>query len=74
MLGVTAGLTIAGALIATTPAQAKVNQSVVKYQPEPKGESKCENCMFFEPPSSCKNVEGEISPNGWCTMWMKKKA
>jgi hypothetical protein len=23
-------------------------------------------CTLFEPPKSCKVVEGEISPNGWC--------
>jgi len=26
----------------------------------------CKYCTNFESPSSCKIVEGEIAPNGWC--------
>lgn len=76
VLGAAAGITVAGALAAATPAEAaaKVKQETVKYQTSPKGESKCENCALFEAPSSCKNVDGEISPNGWCMIWAKKKA
>lgn len=75
VLGAAAGITVAGALVAATPAEAaKVKPTAVKYQTEPKGESKCEGCRFFEAPSSCKSVDGEISPNGWCILWSKKPA
>ncbi len=65
----------AGAVIATsTPAQAKASQKVVKYQDTPKGDLSCENCVQFEAPSSCKTVDGTISPQGWCIVYVKKQA
>jgi hypothetical protein len=51
----------------------KVTQSTVQYQPKPKGEQKCALCTNFIPESNtCKLVEGKISPDGWCTLWVKK--
>ena len=32
--------------------------------PSPKDIRMCATCTLFEPPKSCKVVEGEISPNG----------
>jgi hypothetical protein len=52
-------------------AGAKMSQSAVAYQSSPKGSQKCSNCKLFEPPSSCKSVSGDISPNGWCKIWVK---
>lgn len=52
-------------------AGAKMSQTAVAYQGSPKGSSKCSNCKLFEPPSSCKSVAGDISPNGWCKIWVK---
>ena len=58
----------------STPAQAaKAPQKAVKYQDTPKGEQRCENCALFEPPSSCKTVDGTVSPQGWCTVYAKKQ-
>jgi hypothetical protein len=78
VLGAAAGATIAGAagvIAASSPAQAaKVPQKAVKYQEEPKGEARCENCVLFEAPSSCKNVDGTVSPQGWCMIYAKKPA
>ncbi|MBA7648397.1 hypothetical protein ES703_56183 [subsurface metagenome] len=31
---------------------------------------KCKKCLAWQPPSSCKWVEGKISPNGWCAIWI----
>jgi hypothetical protein len=74
----TAGVSVAGAAAiigASTAAQAaKVSQKIVKYQETPKGEQRCENCLLFEPPSSCKTVDGTISPQGWCSVYAKKSA
>lgn len=51
---------------------AKVSQASVQYQAQPKGEQKCSTCMHFIAESNtCKLVEGEISPEGWCTLWAK---
>ena len=53
---------------------AKASQKSVKYQDTPKGEARCENCTLFEPPNSCKTVEGTVSPDGWCMVYVKKPA
>lgn len=54
-------------------AAAKVTQASVQYQTQPKGEQKCSACQHFMAESqTCKLVEGQISPEGWCTLWLKK--
>ena len=55
-------------------AQTKVSQTVVGYQDTPHDAQRCDNCLQFEPPSSCKVVEGKISPSGWCKVYVKKPA
>jgi hypothetical protein len=55
-----------------TPAYAKVPQKTVKYQDTPKGEQACESCSLFEAPSSCKTVDGTVSPKGWCMVNAKE--
>ncbi|MDP2028062.1 MAG: hypothetical protein Q8K12_00275 [Thiobacillus sp.] len=58
---------------AAPAAPAKVSQASVQYQTQPKDEKKCADCMnFIAESNSCKLVEGNISPNGWCTLWVKK--
>jgi anaerobic selenocysteine-containing dehydrogenase len=51
---------------------AKMAKTAVAYQDTPHGDQNCANCKFFEPPSSCKLVDGVISPNAWCKLWAKK--
>ena len=69
-------LAAAGAapLIALTggEAQAKLAQTAVKYQTDPKDGKQCDACNFFVSPNSCKMVDGDIAPTGWCTLWVKK--
>ena len=50
---------------------AKMSPKSVSYQTTPKGNLKCSNCSLFEPPHSCKSVSGDISPNGWCSIYRK---
>ena len=71
-----ASVTGAAAVIGTsTPAQAaKVSQNSVKYQDTPKGEQRCENCIQFEAPSTCKTVDGTVAAQGWCMVYAKKPA
>jgi hypothetical protein len=53
-------------------AQAKISQKSVAYQPQPKGGQSCANCNLFQPPANCKTVEGPVSAQGWCKIWVKK--
>jgi hypothetical protein len=70
---------VAGTLLAQ-PAAAQTNaglRSALKYQDQPKGEQRCNNCMHWVPGTNatakggCKVIPGdkEISPQGWCTAW-----
>jgi hypothetical protein len=54
------------------PAMAKMSQAAVSYQDSPKGDRNCAGCNLFQAPSACKTVDGAISPNGWCKIWLKK--
>jgi hypothetical protein len=53
-------------------AEAKIQQSAVKYQAEPKDGKQCSDCNFFVAPNTCKQVDGDISPTGYCLLWAKK--
>jgi len=71
------GATALGAAISgnrAAAAQTKVTQKAVGYQDTPQGAQRCDNCMQFEAPSSCKVVEGTIAPAGWCKIYAKKPA
>jgi hypothetical protein len=60
--------------IRAVAAPAKVSQKAVAYQDTPKGAQRCDNRTQFEAPSSCKVVEGDIAPTGWCKVYVKKPA
>jgi hypothetical protein len=55
-------------------AQAKLAQTAVKYQPDPKDGHQCDGCIQFVAPNACKLVDGDIAPTGWCALWVKKPA
>lgn len=69
------GVAFAGACVIASPSGAatKAEQKAVSYQPTPKGNQQCGNCVNFQPPASCKLVDGAISPSGWCTLFSAKK-
>jgi len=46
--------------------------SAVGYQSSPKDGKQCDGCNLFVAPNACKSVSGEISPSGWCKLWVKK--
>lgn len=53
----------------------KLSKTQAKYQDQPKGDQSCVKCMhFIAGTSTCKLVEGQVSANGWCTLWAKKPA
>ena len=53
-------------------AQSKMTQAAAKYQDTPKGTQSCDGCSLFQMPNACKLVQGEISPQGWCTIYQPK--
>jgi hypothetical protein len=50
-------------------AQTKVAQNTVSYQDKPKGPQRCDGCSLFQPPHACKVVDGDVSPQGWCSLF-----
>lgn len=60
----------------TSPASdGKMSKEAAQYQEQPKGDQQCSNCMqFLADSNTCKLVEGSISPEGWCILWVKKEA
>lgn len=53
---------------------AKMSKEQVQYQEQPKGDQKCSTCNnFIAESNTCKLVEGQINPNGWCTLWVLKQ-
>jgi hypothetical protein len=49
-----------------TAAAEKMSKQAAEYQDSPKDIRMCATCTLFEPPRSCKVVEGDVSPSGWC--------
>lgn len=70
-------LLAAGLVVMAAPSEAdkpaanpnKIPQADAQYQPMPKGLFSCAVCSFFIKPKSCKVVDGEISPIGWCKLF-----
>jgi hypothetical protein len=64
------------AALATVAAQraeaGTMTQKAAGYQATPKGDQRCDGCALFVTPSSCKLVAGDISPAGWCRLYVKK--
>jgi hypothetical protein len=62
------------ALTSTVADAAANNQAQFKYQAKPDAKTghHCSQCQLFKPPNACTVVTGTISPNGWCTAWVKK--
>jgi hypothetical protein len=52
----------------------KVSKAQAKYQDKPKGDQNCAKCLHFvAADSTCKVVEGKVSPQGWCQLWAAKQ-
>jgi hypothetical protein len=66
------GAAFVAASIAPAAAQSgKMSQQAAQYQDGPKSGQKCLDCSLFVKPSSCKLVDGKISPVGWCKFFAK---
>lgn len=66
------GVTLLAAVATPRPAAAKLPPQAIGYQPTPKGAARCDNCVQWQSPDSCKVVSGTINPAGWCTLYMRK--
>lgn len=67
-------LTSGGAVLigASQPAEALIPQKAAGYQTKPNKGQACATCDHFKAPSSCNIVAGQISPQGWCRLYVKK--
>lgn len=55
----------------TTPLHAKATKNVTEYQDTPKNGEKCKECIhFLSKTNECKVVQGNISPDGWCKLYV----
>jgi hypothetical protein len=55
-------------------AQPKISKVAVNYQDHPDGDKRCDKCVQFQPPDACKVVDGSISPQGSCRIFMLRHA
>jgi hypothetical protein len=65
------GVVGTAAAIAIRPATAAptISKAAVGYQDQPQDDKECDRCLQFLAPSSCKVVEGTISPHGFCRIF-----
>lgn len=66
------GAVIVASFASTPAAAAKMSPRAMSYKPSPNGNQSCANCANFQPPASCKLVDGTISPSGWCILYRPK--
>jgi hypothetical protein len=52
----------------------KVSKASVGFLSEPRGEHRCGTCKLFRGPSACLDVEGAITENCSCKIWLPKQA
>jgi len=54
-------------------ATAKLAKTEIGYQVSPKGGQRCDLCLNWQPPGSCKLVAGPIVASGWCGLFQLKR-
>jgi hypothetical protein len=65
-----AGVAICCVPLNPASAVTKISKKAVAYQDHPDGDKRCEKCAQFQPPDGCKMVEGPVSPQGSCRIFM----
>ena len=49
----------------------KPSVAYIPFSPPPVfWDYKCRKCRFWQEPNACSLVDGEISPKGWCSIWL----
>jgi hypothetical protein len=69
-LGAAGAIAILGAAPKHAVAAPKISKKAVAYQDHPEGDKRCDRCAQFQPPDACKMVEGPISPQGSCRIFI----
>jgi hypothetical protein len=69
-VGAAGGMAIYYAPANPVTAAPKISKQAVAYQDHPEGDKRCEKCAQFQPPDACKMVEGPISPQGSCRIFV----
>jgi hypothetical protein len=64
------GMSAAGGRVA---AEEKVSKTEAHYQDRPNGQQRCEICLQFQPPSTCRIVAGPVTPHSWCQFFAAKE-
>jgi anaerobic selenocysteine-containing dehydrogenase len=57
---------------ASSAAPKKLSQQQAHYQPIPKSGQRCQTCALWQAPTACQQVDGQISPAGWCILYTPK--
>lgn len=57
---------------AASAAPRKFTQKQAHYQPIPKSGQRCQTCALWKAPTECQQVEGPVSPAGWCMLFVPK--
>lgn len=65
-------LMVAALVEPAAAAPKKFSQKQARYQPVPKSGQRCQLCALWQAPTTCKVVEGEVSPAGWCILYQPK--
>jgi len=73
LFGAVGASTLSYAVPFSAAAVIKISQKSVAYQDHPEGDKRCDKCMQFQPPNGCKMVDGSISPNGYCRLFVLNK-
>ena len=72
LISVAASASVLATSARPAAAGAKIAQSAVYYQSSAKDGQQCGQCAQFLSPHGCKLVDGDISPSGWCRLWVKR--
>jgi hypothetical protein len=63
-------IVILGAPPNAVSAVPKISKQAVAYQDHPDGDKRCDKCVQFQAPNACKMIEGPISPQGSCRIFV----
>ncbi len=74
LISVAASTSLATCATQSAEAAIKVAQSTVHYQTTPRDGQSCGQCIQFVAPKTCKLVDGDVTPTGWCQLWVRKSA
>lgn len=65
-------IVVMGMAGSASAAPKKFSQQKAHYQPIPKSGQRCQICSLWQPPTACQQVEGPVSPAGWCILYAPK--